>query len=123
RILVDNSGYALTNMGDVAMLQGGVTRLRRLWPDADVAVLTSRPERLARYVPSARPVIHRGRDQYIAPGAVLGRLGRSARGAEDMIRLHLPDLTRRIVTWRRRRRRREWQHVAPFLECLSAADL
>src|SRR5438093_8501669 len=40
-----------------------------------------------------------------------------------MIRLHLPDLTRRIVTWRRRRRRREWQHVAPFLECLSAADL
>jgi colanic acid/amylovoran biosynthesis protein len=51
RILVDQSGYDLLNIGDVAMLQSCVTRLRRLWPDAEIMVVCHSPERLASYCP------------------------------------------------------------------------
>lgn len=68
RILVDHSGYELLNVGDVAMLQACLTRLRRQWPDAEIAVITRSPGRLAEYCPGAaaigesladRPVIRR----------------------------------------------------------------
>jgi polysaccharide pyruvyl transferase WcaK-like protein len=51
RILVDQSGYDLLNIGDVAMLQACVTRLRQLWPDAEIMVVCHAPERLASYCP------------------------------------------------------------------------
>ena len=51
RILVDQSGYDLLNVGDVAMLQACVIRLRRLWPDAEIMVICHAPERLASYCP------------------------------------------------------------------------
>lgn len=49
RILVDQSGYALLNIGDIAMLQACIVRLQNLWPDADIQVLTDSPERLNQY--------------------------------------------------------------------------
>ena len=51
RILIDQSGYDLLNVGDVAMLQSCVFRLRRLWPDAEIMVICHAPERLASYCP------------------------------------------------------------------------
>jgi len=51
RILVDQSGYDLLNIGDVAMLQSCVTRLKQLWPDAEIMVICHAPERLASYCP------------------------------------------------------------------------
>ncbi len=49
RILVDHSGYALLNLGDIAMLQACVRRLQGLWPNADIQVFTDSPERLEQY--------------------------------------------------------------------------
>jgi colanic acid/amylovoran biosynthesis protein len=51
RILVDQSGYDLLNIGDVAMLQACVIRLWRLWPGAEILVISHAPERLASYCP------------------------------------------------------------------------
>ena len=51
RILVDQSGYDLLNIGDVAMLQSCVTRLRMQWPAAEIMVIAAAPERLADYCP------------------------------------------------------------------------
>ena len=51
RILVDQSGYDLLNIGDVAMLQSCVTRLRGQWPAAEIMVIATAPERLAAYCP------------------------------------------------------------------------
>jgi colanic acid/amylovoran biosynthesis protein len=51
RILVDQSGYDLLNIGDVAMLQSCVVRLRRQWPAAEIMVIATAPERLAAYCP------------------------------------------------------------------------
>jgi colanic acid/amylovoran biosynthesis protein len=53
RILVDQSGYDLLNVGDVAMLQACVARLRAQWPDAEIMVVAHDPERLAAYCPGA----------------------------------------------------------------------
>ena len=51
RILVDQSGYELLNVGDVAMLQSCVLRLRQQWPDAEIMVVSHAPERLPSYCP------------------------------------------------------------------------
>ena len=51
RILIDQSGYDLLNVGDVAMLQSCVLRLRQLWPGAEVMVICHAPGRLAAYCP------------------------------------------------------------------------
>jgi colanic acid/amylovoran biosynthesis protein len=56
RILVDQSGYHLLNIGDVAMLMAAVARLRRCWPDAEIEVVAHAPERLATYCPDCRAV-------------------------------------------------------------------
>jgi colanic acid/amylovoran biosynthesis protein len=56
KILIENSSYHHQNMGDAAMLQVAVTRLRKLWPDAKIYVLTDEPDLLTRYCPGVRPV-------------------------------------------------------------------
>lgn len=56
RILVDQSGYHLLNIGDVAMLQAAVLRLRRCWPDAEIEVIAHARERLTAYCPGSHAV-------------------------------------------------------------------
>jgi colanic acid/amylovoran biosynthesis protein len=56
RILVDHSGYALLNVGDISMLQACVRRLQTRWPDAAIEVITESPDRLARYCPGTTAV-------------------------------------------------------------------
>jgi polysaccharide pyruvyl transferase WcaK-like protein len=56
RVLVDHSGYSLVNIGDIAMLQACVHRLRRRWPDAEIKVFTDAPERLAAICRGAKAV-------------------------------------------------------------------
>ena len=53
RILVDQSGYDLLNIGDVAMLQSCVARLQRQWSGAEIMVIAHEPGRLASYCPDA----------------------------------------------------------------------
>lgn len=56
RILVDHSGYALLNIGDIAMFQACVRRLEDLWPKADIQAFTESPERLEEYCPGVTAV-------------------------------------------------------------------
>ena len=56
RILVDQSGYDLLNLGDVAMLQSCIARLRLQWPEAEIMVIAHEPQRLASYCPGVIPI-------------------------------------------------------------------
>lgn len=56
RFLVESGTYAIDNLGDIAMLQRTVWRLRQSFPDARIAVVTERPERLARVLPEVEPI-------------------------------------------------------------------
>jgi polysaccharide pyruvyl transferase WcaK-like protein len=55
-ILIDSGSYHCLNVGDVAMLQVGVERLRSLWPDASIAAVTNAPETLALHCAGVQPV-------------------------------------------------------------------
>ena len=59
-IFLDHSGHALTNLGDVAMLQAAASRLAARFPGRRVRVPTSAPERLARFCPEASPLPSEG---------------------------------------------------------------
>jgi polysaccharide pyruvyl transferase WcaK-like protein len=52
-ILVDQSGYDLLNIGDVAMLQSCVMRLQQHWPDAEIMVIAHDLNNLNSYCPGA----------------------------------------------------------------------
>ncbi len=58
RLIIDHSGYHLRNLGDVAMLQGALQRIRSIVPQAELRVITSDSDRLERFAPDASPVPH-----------------------------------------------------------------
>lgn len=61
KILVDNSAYHLANLGDLAMLQVAVRRLRALWPHATINVITESAYLLRLYCPEAQAIVVDGR--------------------------------------------------------------
>ena len=69
RVVVDtalNTGAAeYSNVGDVAMLQAGVRRLRRLWPSARIEVRTESPSNLALFCPGTVPVRGPGSELWV----------------------------------------------------------
>jgi polysaccharide pyruvyl transferase WcaK-like protein len=62
RTILDNGAYSLRNMGDVAMLQVAVKRLRTHLPASEIHILTANPELLARYCPGTLPLLVASRD-------------------------------------------------------------
>lgn len=131
RVLVENSGYHLKNLGDVAMLQAAVERLADLWPGARIDVLTLAPERLAAFCPAATPMDPLGRALWQQDFNLFGPLNRlaprSARPAllrlEHSIRLKAPRLAAAAA---RRQLRRHGTDPAPmhqFLDAVAGADL
>ena len=55
RILIDSGSYHALNVGDVAMLQACIVRLRELWPGASIAVVTNSPDALTTHCPDVGP--------------------------------------------------------------------
>ncbi len=132
RILVETGSYHLLNHGDVAMLQVAVARLRDLWPEAQVQVITDAPDRLVRYCPDARPVLADGHRHWlkerflpaplyrIAPRPVGRRLWRLERRARNA----WPALALSGLRWRARLLGKEAdRRTGDYLEALLRADL
>lgn len=67
RIILDNGAHTLRNMGDVAMLQTAIGRIRDLHPAAELAVLTTRPDLLPRYCPGTKPLSAASRNAACLP--------------------------------------------------------
>ena len=66
QILIDSGSYHCLNVGDVAMLQAGIERLRDLWPNASIAVVTNSPDALALHCRGVRPVPLSGRVAFLS---------------------------------------------------------
>lgn len=73
-IVIEPGSYSLQNMGDVAMLQVAVRRLRLCFPSAEIRVLTHDPAALAVYCPEAVAQNASGRAAWVSGGVLLGRL-------------------------------------------------
>ena len=68
-------------MGDVAMLQVAVGRLRELWPTARIDVITGAPDALGAYCPGVTPVSAAARYAWVADDYLLGPAHRLIPGA------------------------------------------
>ena len=83
RLLVEPGSHAMLNLGDIAMVQVCVERLRTLWPNASIGVVTGAPERLAEHCPGVEPVRVSGQHEWFGRrwggGAYSPLLGESGR--------------------------------------------
>jgi colanic acid/amylovoran biosynthesis protein len=127
RILVENSGYGLSNHGDLAMLQVGTARIRTLLPGAELEVLTSAPDRLAVLVPGSRPLSLEGRRLFLEDRNLFGGLHRLFPGAaqaglqrlESGLRTTWPHAA---AVWAARRMSRRGVDPRPLHEFLAAVS-
>ena len=132
RILIENGVSGLRTLGDVAMLQVAVKRLRQLWPDPSIQVLTSRPDLLRKYCPEVSPVSAAGRDIWMArkrhlwnrideylPSPVLRALGLM----EEQIVRWWPDLAENITRFKMRCKGESSPEMVEFLRAVKEADL
>ncbi|MCP6757344.1 MAG: polysaccharide pyruvyl transferase family protein [Fischerella sp. CENA71] len=130
KILIDQSGYQLKNMGDLTMLQVAVARLINLWPDASIQVFTTAPERLVAYCPNTKPLSPSGREIWFSP-IVHGvhKLMPNQWGAtkwsnlERKFRDRLPLLTHSIIKFKLRRIPNLAKDFETFMQSIHNADL
>jgi colanic acid/amylovoran biosynthesis protein len=130
RILVDSCAYHCQNLGDMAMLTVAVSRLRELWPQASLQVITSAPDRIALHCGEVETVPARGRElllqehvlgplRRLLPAAARSRLDRG----EARLRLRWPGAFAASLRSKARLRGRDARDVARFLAALEGADL
>ncbi len=55
-IIIDNSGYHLQNLGDVAMLQGAVKRIRKVVPSCSLSIISSDKDAQSRLIPDSNHI-------------------------------------------------------------------
>lgn len=126
RILVEQSGYPLSNIGDIAMLQVAVTRLNSFWPDAVIEVFTTVPDKLAKFCPDACPLLPLGQgiemnpvskvlDQFM-PSSMLQAL----KNIEYQIISHILKFA---IDLKWKARQIETKNFKSFVEAIEAADL
>jgi colanic acid/amylovoran biosynthesis protein len=131
RIIVESGSPGCHNMGDVAMMQVAVERIGEFQPSAHVEVVTSRPDLLARFCPSALPIPLEerkawlsGRDLAIGLREKLpAPLSMAFVGFERAIWLRLPRLTDLAVQAKSRLLRREFTSPEGFRRRLKTANL
>jgi colanic acid/amylovoran biosynthesis protein len=131
RIVVEPGSYGCHNMGDVAMMQIAVARLRELWPHAEIAVLTSRPDLLSRYCPSAFPVSVEARNAWLSGRSLItsfcqnlpGRISAPLQRLERWLWLRFPVVTELEVCFKAAVLRRANPTPARFRKQLTDAGL
>lgn len=125
---IDVSSYHLRNMGDLAMLQVAVSRIRDYAPSAEIRIFTSAPERLRSLVPDTIPMSPRGRNKCfrygIFPKSGVGSFGYQSSFSflEDRLRMKLLTSLVRLM----RNELPDWtrfQSVRSFLKAISESDV
>jgi polysaccharide pyruvyl transferase WcaK-like protein len=128
-IVIDPGTRNCRNMGDVAMLQVAVGRLRALLPKATISVLVDDVEALARHCPGTEPLAHRGREAWLDDGLLWGRARRwvprpawaAIRASQRRIRRYFPGALRGAIRARFSRDAELHRDLERFLERLHSA--
>ena len=61
-IIIDWGGYSFSNLGDIAMLQVAVERIKSKFSDANIWIFTTNEEQLRKYFPGSQPIFTRTRE-------------------------------------------------------------
>ncbi len=131
RIVVEPGSYACQNMGDVAMMQVAVARIEEFWPSTQIEIVTSRPDQLSRFCPSAEPIPVEERDAWLWSRSLLGRfreklpagISASARRLERRLWLHRPEVMDLGFELKTAIMRRPFPSASSFRRRLTEADL
>jgi polysaccharide pyruvyl transferase WcaK-like protein len=131
RIVIDSGSYHSLNIGDVAMMQAAIERLRELWPAASIAVVTNAPRTLALHCPGTQPVPLAGRVAFLtdrwlgrADRLLPARVGDGLNALHDRIRRRWPATLALIIAGKRLlARRRECFAALAWVTALKRADL
>jgi polysaccharide pyruvyl transferase WcaK-like protein len=129
KILVEQSGYPLANLGDVSMLQVALARLNNLWPDALIEVFTCAPDKLEKFCENAHPVELSGHTIWYFP--LIGRLyqllpSQLAEYWSEMewkLRHNSPSLTKSLMQLKLKARPSETKALRTFIKAVYEADL
>lgn len=131
RILIENSGYHLQNMGDVAMLQIAAQRIQSAFPTAELRTLTHSPERLDRYV-GGQPFDPRRRQLWLDSRALpipirkswlSGSLGKSLAVAEERFQVGYPRLAAVSIRALGGRNPKSNSQTSEFVSDINSCDL
>jgi|CXWL01.1.fsa_nt_gi colanic acid/amylovoran biosynthesis protein len=126
KILIDNGCHDLKNMGDVAMLQVAVARLKQMWPEAEFQVIAEDPHRLKKYCPDAYAVSAHGRTLWLAyQSNIFGRFSSFVPVyISKRLQNHDWPLVSNALMWMRMNFRKSNQEkVKQFLDSVLESDL
>jgi polysaccharide pyruvyl transferase WcaK-like protein len=131
RILVEPFGDHSLNLGDVAMRQVAAKRLRELWPDAEISLLTKNahdlPASLAAEVTPFDVGAQRAWGHEALPAGALSRLpdgvATRLRAAERELRVRWPRGAMRVVAAKRRLLGQQVGNASEFVDAALSADL
>lgn len=112
------------------MMQVCVSRLARLWPDADIGIVTQAPDRLALFCPNATPISESGKEHWfedklfgkglkLLPSALRAGLQRS----ETSFRHRWPIAVSSLLATKRRLKGMDTQGLSGFVKALVHSDL
>jgi colanic acid/amylovoran biosynthesis protein len=131
RIVVEHGGYEMLNIGDAAMLQVAVRRLRALWPGAEIHLPCVDPRQLPRHCPGTVGFHPAGRTLWLREENLFGNLYRHVPypvrlrllRAERFARGRWPALVRDIVEHRTQSNGENVELLQRFLDAVLGADL
>jgi colanic acid/amylovoran biosynthesis protein len=130
-ILIASGTHNCANLGDVAMLQAAVGRLRAQWPEAAIGVLTDTPERVAAFCPEAAVVPAGPLQMWTQELSLLGRFhgrlppaaARPVAAGHHLIKERWPELLRLGLNARAGMRRQPTWQMRCFWKAVDTADL
>jgi polysaccharide pyruvyl transferase WcaK-like protein len=102
RILIENSSYALNNLGDTCMLQVLYERLRSHFPRAEFEIITRDSRRLSHFCEGSRPVPAGHNQVWQRSGHLYTRFRRAVPWLETSARALTPGLHDRLQRLRGR---------------------
>src|SRR6266545_1092961 len=130
RIVLEPQFYRSLNVGDHAMCFVAAKRLRELWPEAGIHVVTDQPELFESLNQGVEPHATAGRKSWLygrladRVGSRLGdRTGAALFTLERRLRTRFPHPIMKAIELERRARRRSQPAAQGFVELIEGADL
>lgn len=131
KILIDNSGYELRNMGDVSMLVVAVQRICKWYPDADIHIFTVEVDRLKQFIPNVKPITLEGRRTWVMTWSIFGgfhklipqQFHHALLRLEQNIKINIPFLAKRWITYRLAKKGYDLSAMNHYLELVETADI
>ena len=74
KILINQGIFDMRNIGQIAMLQIAVERIRKNWPDASIEIITTAPNLLRLYFPGTIPVHPNGKAIFTTQKGLANRI-------------------------------------------------